>query len=71
MKSAALGRFSRNLIDHLLVNAIKVTSTLVFQDVTVVDKKGRPVVSGLTKDDFTITEDIKPQRFSPLKPEAM
>jgi VWFA-related protein len=41
--------------------AIKVTSTLVFLDVTVLDKKGRPVTSGLTKDDFTITEDKTPQ----------
>jgi hypothetical protein len=48
-----------------------VTSTLVFLDVTVVDKKGRPMVSGLTKDDFTITEDNKPQRiFSVEAPEA-
>jgi hypothetical protein len=42
---------------------IRVTSRLVFLDVTVVDKKGRPVVKGLTKDDFTITEDKKPQRI--------
>ncbi len=41
----------------------KTTSTLVFLDVTVLDKKGNPVVSGLTKDDFTITEDKKPQRI--------
>ena len=40
---------------------IKVTSALVFLDVTVLDKKGHPVVSGLTKDDFTITEDKIPQ----------
>ncbi len=40
---------------------IQVTSALVFLDVTVLDKKGRPVVSGLTKDDFTITEDKEPQ----------
>jgi VWFA-related protein len=40
---------------------IGVTSALVFLDVTVLDKKGRPVVSGLTKDDFTITEDKAPQ----------
>ena len=39
----------------------KVTSALVFLDVTVLDKKGHPVVSGLTKDDFTITEDKVPQ----------
>jgi VWFA-related protein len=40
---------------------IRVTSRLVFLDVTVLDKKGRPVVNGLTKDDFTITEDKRPQ----------
>ena len=40
---------------------IEVTSALVFLDVTVLDKKGRPVVSGITKDDFTITEDKAPQ----------
>jgi VWFA-related protein len=40
---------------------IKVTSALVFLDVTVLDKKGNPVVTGLTKDDFTITEDKIPQ----------
>src|SRR5271154_462192 len=40
---------------------IKVTSRLVFLDVTILDKKGRPVVTGLTKDDFTITEDKRPQ----------
>ena len=50
---------------------IKVTSALVFLDVTVLDKKGNPVVTGLTKDDFTITEDTKPQRiFSVEAPEA-
>ncbi len=50
---------------------IRVTSRLVFLDVTVLDKKGRPVVKGLTKDDFTITEDKKPQRiFSFEAPET-
>jgi VWFA-related protein len=39
------------------------TSSLVVLDVTVLDKRGRPVVNGLTKDDFTITEDKKPQRI--------
>ncbi len=42
---------------------LHVTSSLVFLDVTVLDKKGHPVVTGLTKDDFTITEDKKPQRI--------
>lgn len=50
---------------------IKVTSALVFLDVTVLDKTGNPVVSGLTKDDFTITEDTVPQTiFSFEAPEA-
>ena len=50
---------------------IKVTSALVFLDVTVLDKKGHPVVSGLTKDDFTITEDKQPQSiFSFEAPET-
>ena len=39
------------------------TTTLVYLDVTVVDKKGNPVVTGLTRDDFTITEDKQPQRI--------
>jgi VWFA-related protein len=45
------------------VPTFHVTSSLVFLDVTVLDKKGRPVVKGLSKDDFTITEDKKPQRI--------
>jgi VWFA-related protein len=50
---------------------IQVTSALVFLDVTVLDKKGHPVVSGLTQDDFTITEDKQPQRiFSFEAPET-
>ncbi len=40
---------------------LQVTSRLVFLDVTVLDKKGHPVVSGLTKDDFVITESKRPQ----------
>jgi len=50
---------------------IRVTSRLVFLDVTVLDKNGQPVVQGLTKDDFTITDDKKPQRiFSFEAPET-
>jgi VWFA-related protein len=49
----------------------KVESALVFLDVTVLDKKGHPVVSGLTKDDFTITEDKVPQKIVSFEaPEA-
>jgi VWFA-related protein len=47
------------------------TTTLVFLDVTVVDKKGHVVTSGLTKDDFSISEDKRPQRiFSFEAPES-
>lgn len=50
---------------------IRVTSRLVFLDVTVLDKKGHPVVKGLTKDDFTITDNKKQQRiFSFEAPET-
>ena len=42
---------------------IQVTSRLVFLDVTVLDKKGHIVAKGLTKDDFAITEEKKPQRI--------
>jgi|HubBroStandDraft_4_1064222.scaffolds.fasta_scaffold77966_2 hypothetical protein len=40
---------------------IKVTHALAFLDVMVLDKKGHTVTSGLTKDDFTVTEDKVPQ----------
>ena len=46
----------------------RATSNLVFLDVTVLDKKGRPVVKGLIKDDFIITEDRKPQRIFSFEP---
>ena len=42
---------------------LRLTSNLVFLDIVVVDKRGKPVVKGLAKDDFTITEDKKPQRI--------
>lgn len=47
---------------------LRVTSTLVFLDVTVLDKKGHPVTSGLTRDDFTITEDKKPENIFSFEP---
>jgi VWFA-related protein len=50
---------------------IRVTSRLVFLDVTVLDKKGHIVVKGLTKDDFAISEEKKPERiFSFEAPET-
>lgn len=50
------------------VPTIRITSRLVFLDVTVIDKSGHPVVSGLTQDDFSITEDKKPQRIFSFEP---
>jgi VWFA-related protein len=47
---------------------LQVTSRLVFLDVTVLDKKGRPVVTGLAKDDFSITDNKKPQRIFSFQP---
>lgn len=40
---------------------LRVNSNLVFLDIVVLDKRDKPVVKGLTKDDFTITEEKKPQ----------
>ncbi len=52
-------------------STIHATSTLVVLDVTVLDKHDHPVVKGLSADDFTITEDKKPQHiFSFEPPEA-
>jgi VWFA-related protein len=54
---------SKNASEPSNVPTIQVTSRLVFLDVTVLDKEGNPVVKGLSKDDFTITENKKPQRI--------
>lgn len=53
------------------VPTFHVTSNLVVLDVTVVDKSGRPVVTGLTQNDFTITEDKKPQPIFSFEPPEM
>jgi len=45
------------------VPVIHAESNLVFLDITVLDEKGVPVTKGLAKDDFTITEDKKPQKI--------
>ncbi len=51
--------------------ALQINSNLVILDVTVLDKKGKPAVKGLTRDDFTISEDKAPQRiFSFEAPDA-
>ncbi len=46
----------------------RVTSNLVYLDVTVLDKRGNPVVTGLTREDFTITEDKRPQPIFSFEP---
>ncbi len=62
---------SASLQNQPNVPTFHVTSTLVFLDVTVLDKQGHPVVTGLTKDDFRITDDKKPQSiFSFEAPET-
>lgn len=43
--------------------SLRVTSTLVFLDLTVVDKDGKPVTTGLKQEDFRITENGNPQRI--------
>jgi VWFA-related protein len=47
---------------------LQVNSRLVFLDVTVLDRNVHPVVKGLTKEDFTITDDKKPQRIFSFEP---
>jgi VWFA-related protein len=50
------------------VPTLKLKAQLVVLDITVLDKHGHPVTSGLTKDDFVITEDKKPQRVLSFEP---
>lgn len=50
-------------LPKLPVSTLRVTSRAVLVDVIVTDKDGNPV-KGLSKDDFTISEDGKPQRVS-------
>jgi VWFA-related protein len=49
-------------------NAIRVKSTMVDVTVVVRDAKGQPI-SGLTKDDFQIFDQGKPQKISLFRPE--
>ncbi len=49
---------------------LRVTTRLVEVNVVVTGKQGRPV-DGLTKDDFTITEDGKPQRIESFSVEKV
>jgi len=50
------------------VPSLRVTTSLVFLDVTVVDKSGRPAATELTKNDFVITEAGKQQRIFSFEP---
>jgi VWFA-related protein len=50
------------------VPTFHVTSSLVFLDVTVLNKKGELVMKGLTKDDFIITEDTRRQQIFSFEP---
>ena len=59
---------SKNQTGASNIPTIQVTSRLVFLDVTVLDKEGHLVVNGLNKDDFTITEDKRPQRIFSFEP---
>ena len=43
------------------VKAQSTTPTNILLDATVLDREGHPVVKGLTKDDFAITEDDQPE----------
>jgi VWFA-related protein len=62
---------AQDLQDPSSVSTFQATSSLVVLDVTVLDKQGRPVANGLTRDDFTITEDRKTQTiFSFEAPEV-
>jgi VWFA-related protein len=60
---AGLSLHARSQTANPATTTIRVASDLVYLDVTVVDRKGNPVVTGLSKNDFTITEDGKPQRI--------
>jgi VWFA-related protein len=62
------GRTDAQQSDPNASATIRVTSRLVFLDVTVVDRKGHPVLTGLTKDDFTITDDKKPEQIFSFEP---
>jgi VWFA-related protein len=70
--SVAAGLFSpaKSQTARPTTTTIRVASDLVYLDVTVVDRKGSPVVTGLTKDDFTITENGRPQRIFSFDPPA-
>ena len=52
---AGLSLLARSQNANPTTTTLRVTSNLVFLDVNVIDRKGRPVVTGLSKDDFAIT----------------
>jgi hypothetical protein len=59
---AGLSLHARSQTANPATTTIRVTSDLVYLDVTVVDRNGNPVVTGLTKNDFTITEPVPRNR---------
>jgi VWFA-related protein len=61
--AAGLSLPARSQNANPTTTTLRVASNLVFLDVTVIDRKGKPVVTGLTKDDFTIMENGKAQRI--------
>ena len=52
----------------LPIATLKLTSQLVFLDVTVLDRQGRPVTTGLKQDDFVVTEGKQRQRIVSFEP---
>jgi hypothetical protein len=78
LRHLALGLIASLLLPAVLLSAqsenpqqagpslptFRITTSLVFLDVTVLNKQGQPVVSGLTRNDFHVTEDRKPRHIS-------
>ena len=53
------------------IPTITENSNLVYLDATVLDKSGHPVVSGLTQQDFTITDQKQPETITSFTTPAM
>lgn len=53
------------------ITTFRVSTQLVLLDVAILDKKGHPSGVKLDRDDFTITEDGKPQRLLSFEPPSL